>query len=61
MTDTIDVTLQKDGIVEDAVNDNISYIKNETLTATLEFAEVVNDGAEVEFDDITTRLFIKKH
>ncbi|SDS42751.1 isoleucine--tRNA ligase [Gramella sp. MAR_2010_147] len=61
VTDTIDVTLQKDGIIEDAVNDNITYIKNETLTATLEFAEVVDEGAEVEFDDIATRLFIKKH
>ncbi|TBW27839.1 isoleucine--tRNA ligase [Gramella sp. KN1008] len=61
VTDTIDVTLQKDGIVEDAVNDNITYIKNETLTAKLEFAEVVDEGAEVEFDDIATKLFIKKH
>jgi len=61
VTDTIDVTLQKDGIIEDAVNDNISYIKNETLTATLEFAEVVNEGTEVEFDDVATKLFIKKH
>ncbi|MCG9971307.1 isoleucine--tRNA ligase [Christiangramia crocea] len=61
VTDTIDVTLQKDGIVEDAVHDNITYIKNETLTAKLEFAEVVDEGAEVEFDDIATKLFIKKH
>ena len=61
VTDTIDVTLQKDGIIEDAVNDNITYIKNETLTATLEFAEVVDEGAEVEFDEIATKLFIKKH
>ncbi|MFV8225236.1 isoleucine--tRNA ligase [Christiangramia aquimixticola] len=61
VTDTIDVTLQKDGVVEDAVNDNITYIKNETLTATLEFAEVVSEGAEVEFDDVATKLFIKKH
>ena len=61
VTDTIDVTLQKDGIIEDAVNDNITYIKNETLTAKLEFAEVVDEGAEVEFDEVATRLFIKKH
>jgi isoleucyl-tRNA synthetase len=61
VTDTIDVTLQKDGIVEDAVNENITYIKNETLTANLEVAEVVTEGAEVSFDDITTRVFIKKH
>ena len=61
VTDTIDVTLQKDGIIEDAVNDNITYIKNETLTAKLEFAEVVDEGAEVEFDEVATKLFIKKH
>ncbi|TDN95136.1 isoleucyl-tRNA synthetase [Salegentibacter sp. 24] len=61
VTDAIEVTLQRDGIVEDAVNQNITYIKNETLTASLEFAEVVTEGAEVAFDDITTRMFIKKH
>ncbi|HKJ48881.1 MAG TPA: isoleucine--tRNA ligase, partial [Christiangramia sp.] len=61
VTDTIDVTLQKDGIIEDAVNDNIIYIKNETLTAKLEFAEVVDEGAKVEFDEVATKLFIKKH
>ncbi|WP_373057344.1 isoleucine--tRNA ligase [Zunongwangia sp. H14] len=60
VTDTINVTLQKDGMVEDAVNENINYIKNETLTANLEFADVVEDGTQVEFDDITTKLFIKK-
>ena len=61
VTDTIDVTLLKDGIVEDAVTENITYIKNETLTAKLEFAEVIPEGTEVTFDDITTKLFIKKH
>ncbi|WP_081210269.1 isoleucine--tRNA ligase [Salegentibacter sediminis] len=61
VTDTIDVTLQKDGIVEDAVNENITYIKNETLTAHLEVAAVVEEGTDVAFDDITTKLFIKKH
>ncbi|MDT0675249.1 isoleucine--tRNA ligase [Autumnicola musiva] len=60
VTDTIEVTLQKDGMVEDAVNENINYIKNETLTASLEFADVVEEGTQVEFDDITTKLFIKK-
>ncbi|APG60896.1 isoleucine--tRNA ligase [Christiangramia salexigens] len=61
VTDTIDVTLQKDGIIEDAVNENITYIKNETLTASLEFAEVVKEGVDLEFDEIATKLFIKKH
>jgi len=61
VTDTIDVTIQKDGIIEDAVLENINYIKNETLTINLELAEVVAVGTEIEFDDLTTKLFIKKH
>jgi len=61
VTDTIDVTIQKDGIIEDAVLENINYIKNETLTINLELAEVVAVGTEIEFDDVTTKLFIKKH
>ena len=61
VTDTIDVTLLKDSVVENAVLENIKYIKNETLTANLEFAEVVADGTEIEFDDVTTKLCIKKH
>ncbi|QED38555.1 isoleucine--tRNA ligase [Antarcticibacterium arcticum] len=61
VTDTINVTLLKDGIVEDAVSKNINYIKNETLTASLEFADVVTDGTLIEFDDVTTKLCIKKH
>jgi isoleucyl-tRNA synthetase len=60
VTDYINVTLLKDGVVEDAVLQNINYIKNETLTANLEFAEVVTDGILVEFDDLTTKLSIKK-
>jgi len=61
VTDTINVTLQKDGVVEDAVSENINYIKNETLTASLEFAAVVEKGTEITFDDITTKMFIKKN
>jgi isoleucyl-tRNA synthetase len=61
VTDTINVTLQKDGVVEDAVYENINYIKNETLTASLEFAAVVEKGTEITFDDITTKMFIKKN
>ncbi|MCM4155115.1 isoleucine--tRNA ligase [Gramella sp. AN32] len=61
VTDHIDVTLQKNGMIEDAVSENINYIKSETLTAKLEFAEVVKEGSDIEFDDIITKLFIKKH
>ena len=61
VTDKIDVTLQKDGTVEEAVEKNIEYIKTETLTANLDLAEEVNNGLEVSFDEVTTKLLIKKH
>lgn len=61
VTDKIDVTLQKDGTVEEAVQQNIEYIKNETLTANLDLAEEVDNGLEITFDEVTTKLFIKKH
>ena len=61
VTDTINVTIKKDGIVEDAVNENLTYIKTETLTAALELAEVVSEGVDVEFDDVTTKLLITKN
>jgi len=61
VTDKINVLLQKDGIVEDAVRRNIDYIKNETLAVNLDFTEEVDNGVEIEFDEVNTRLFIKKH
>ena len=61
VTDTIDVTLLKNSVVEDAVLNNIKYIKTETLTANLEFADVITDGTEVSFDDVVTKLCVKKH
>ncbi|WP_417884717.1 isoleucine--tRNA ligase [Zunongwangia sp.] len=61
VTDTINVVLQKDGIIEDAVKENIEYIKTETLTANLDFAAVVQEGVEVEFDELATKLLITKN
>ncbi|MBC9794407.1 isoleucine--tRNA ligase [Sinomicrobium weinanense] len=61
VTDKIDVKLQKDGFVEQAVTSNLDYIKTETLTAKLDFEEHVENGTEVAFDDVNTKLFIQKH
>ncbi|UOB19150.1 isoleucine--tRNA ligase [Abyssalbus ytuae] len=61
VTDKIDVKLQKDGFVEQAVASNIDYIKTETLTADLNFEDHVDNGMEVAFDEVKTRLFIQKH
>jgi isoleucyl-tRNA synthetase len=60
VTDRIYVTLQEDSNLKPAVSQNLAYIKQETLTEELQFAATVEDGTEIVFDDITTRLRIKK-
>ncbi|HLV69458.1 MAG TPA: isoleucine--tRNA ligase [Xanthomarina sp.] len=61
VTDRIDVILQKDEKIVDAVQTNLAYIKAETLTEELEIKDQINNGIEVVFDDVNTRLFIQKH
>lgn len=61
VTDRIDVMLQKDDNIIKAVQSNIEYIKTETLTEELEIIEEINNGIEITFDDVSTKLFIKKH
>ena len=61
VTDRIDVTLQKDGDLNQAVLDNMTYIKNETLTENLNLTDNIADGVEIVFDTIETKLAIKKH
>lgn len=61
VTDRVDVTIQTDETLKMAVAQNSAYIKQETLTEELQFESEVNDGAEIAFDDIVTRLRIEKH
>ena len=61
VTDRIDVQLQKDDNIEKAINNNLEYIKTETLTAELEIIDQMNNGIEIAFDDVKTKLFITKH
>ncbi|WP_289037416.1 isoleucine--tRNA ligase [uncultured Zobellia sp.] len=61
VTDRIDIKILKDGFVEKAVSNNLSYIKAETLTAELVFEEKLDRGTEVSFDEVNTKLFIEKH
>jgi isoleucyl-tRNA synthetase len=61
VTDRIDVMLQKDDNIVDAVNTNMSYIKAETLTEELEIKDQINSGIEIVFDNVNTKLFIQKH
>ena len=61
VTDRIDVKLQKDHQIENAINTNLEYIKTETLTAELEIIDQLNNGIDIVFDDVNTKLFIQKH
>lgn len=60
VTDKIKVHLQKNLQLESAVLSNETYIKAETLTEALIFEENINNGIEIEFDDIKTRVLISK-
>jgi len=60
VTDKIKVSLQKNPDLEKAVKANETYIKSETLTETLVFVETINNGSEIEFDEIKTRILITK-
>ncbi|MGK0254507.1 MAG: isoleucyl-tRNA synthetase [Mariniflexile sp.] len=61
VTDRINVKLQSDKRINTAINSNISYIKAETLTDELEIIDKLENGIEISFDDVNTKLYIQKH
>ena len=60
VTDRIRLFLKRDGILENAIQENAEYIKNETLTNELIFKDVIENGNNIEFDDVKTLLLIEK-
>ena len=60
VTDKIKVQLQRSGELEEAIKNNEDYIKSETLTENLIFQDNVDNGIEIEFDDIKTKILISK-
>ncbi|NEV92683.1 isoleucine--tRNA ligase [Psychroflexus sp. YR1-1] len=60
VTDRIDIQLQENGKLSEAVHQNLEYIKTETLTNTINLTPNVKDGLQIEFDDIQTVLAIEK-
>jgi len=60
VTDKIKVHLLPSDGLEKAVAANENYIKSETLTETLVFVDDLDTGAEIEFDNIKTRILISK-
>ncbi|MBG6186637.1 isoleucine--tRNA ligase [Flavobacterium sp. CAN_S2] len=60
VTDKIKVQLKRNGILEKAILENEAYIKSETLTSDLVFVDELENGTEIEFDDIKTMILISK-
>ena len=60
VTDKIKVQIQRSGELEQAIKNNVSYIKDETLTEELNFTDNLENGIEIEFDDIKTKILISK-
>ena len=60
VTDKIEVRLEKNEQLEKAISANLEYVKTETLTKSLVFVEKVENGAEIEFDNIKTKIIISK-
>ncbi|WNH13798.1 isoleucine--tRNA ligase [Thalassobellus suaedae] len=61
VTDRIDVTFQKDENITSAVDANMTYIKSETLTNEIQIIDKLENGIEIAFDDVNTKLYIQKH
>ncbi len=60
LTDRIIVNLQDDRQLSKAVNSNLKYIKTETLAEEVRILEHLNNGMEIAFDDVNTKLHIQK-
>lgn len=61
VTDTIEVVLLHHENMHKAIQNNLEYIKLETLTKTLHEVNQLDKGIAIDFDDISTKLFIQKH
>ncbi len=61
VTDRVEVTILENERLKEAINSNLQYIKEETLTEVLQFEPNIEEGTEIAFDDIETRISIKKH
>ncbi len=60
VTDKIKVQIQHQDELEQAIKNNEDYIKSETLTKELLFVEELENGIEIEFDEIKTKILISK-
>ena len=60
VTDKIEITIQNNSLLGNAIENNATYIKTETLAKTLQIVERIENGLDIKFDDVETKLVIKK-
>ena len=60
VTDKIILKFQNDNIIEKAIFENKKYITDETLSVDLIFEKYIENGTEVSFDNVKTKISIKK-
>jgi isoleucyl-tRNA synthetase len=59
VTDKIDISLFSDTLLKPAVEENLEYIKTETLANNISFVENVS-GDWIEFDGVKTKMSVEK-
>ena len=60
VTDKIIIYLKNNKKLKPVLDEHLDYIKSETLAVDVNFKEDLSEGIDVEFDDINTRVSIKK-
>ena len=60
VTDKIKLTVLNFENLQQSIADNKSYIMSETLTKELVFVDELNNGTEIEFDTIKSKILIEK-
>jgi|TARA_B110000208_G_scaffold18293_1_gene22164 isoleucyl-tRNA synthetase len=60
VTDKIRLTVLNFENLQTSIEDNKAYIMSETLTQELVFVDVLQEGTEIEFDTIKSRILIEK-
>ena len=60
VTDRIKIVMLYDDRIARAVDKNIDYMKSETLANSIELKKDLENGTEVGFDKIKTKIFITK-
>ena len=60
VTDRIKLTVLNFENLQKSITDNKEYIMSETLTSELVFVDTLENGTEIEFDTIISKILIEK-